>query len=161
MPHQSREQMRIQENLAHSHCTVLTSHDLRGTRYSSSPFLQRGISHRITAKKGFANTLTRVVVKGLVSEGMQLPQDLVHGLLFVLELLKLCEFDIGSCGPRVQASVGPGCRMKERPVLRWTNSMGSPRPAHFSREGKALCLATVVWHRFGLQGRSNRTIEKY
>ena len=44
-----------------------------------------------------APVLTRVVVEGLVPERVQLLQDLVHGLLLVLQLLELGELGGASC----------------------------------------------------------------
>lgn len=55
---------------------------------------------------------------------MQLLQDLVHGLFFVLKLLELGELGASSCRLRIEVSVGAGGRMEQRPVLRRTNGLG-------------------------------------
>ena len=52
-------------------------------------------------QKGFANTLTWLIVQCLVSEWLQLLKDLVHGLFFVLEFLELSEFGTRSCCLRI------------------------------------------------------------
>lgn len=84
---------------------------------------------------------------------MQLLQDLVHGLFFVLKLLELGEFGTGGCRFGIEVSVGTGGRMEQRPVLRRTNGLGRTRPTHLSRQREALCLTTVVWNCFSLDKR--------
>lgn len=88
---------------------------------------------------------------------MQLLQDLVHGLLFVLEFLELGEFGTGSCRSSVQPSVWARGRVEEWPVLRWADSLGAPGPANLPGEGKTLRLATVVWHCFSLWDTDNES----
>lgn len=85
---------------------------------------------------------------------MQLLKYLVHSFLFVLEFLELGEFDSGRCSPDIKSSVRARGRVKDRPVLRWTNSLGGPRPAHLSGERKTFCLTTVVWHSFSLENKN-------
>lgn len=104
-------------------------------------------SRRETRNGAFSATLTRTVVECLVSEWMQLLQDLVHGLFFVLKLLELGEF---GCRLWLEVSVRTGGRMEQRSVLRRTNGLGSTGPTHLSRQRKALCLTTVVWNCFSL-----------
>lgn len=107
-------------------------------------------SRRETSNGGFSAPLTRTVIEGLVSEGMQLLQDLVHGLFLVLKLLELGEFGTSGCRLWIEVSVGTGGRMEQRSVLRRTNGLGSTGPTHLSRQRKALCLTTVVWNCFSL-----------
>lgn len=99
---------------------------------------------------GLSATLTRAVVERLVSERVQLLQDLVHGLFFVLQLLQLGEFGTGGRRLWVEIGVGTGGRVEQRSVLRGTHGLGGTGPTHLSRQGKALCLTTVVRHCFSL-----------
>lgn len=55
---------------------------------------------------------------------MQLLQDLVHGLFFVLKLLELGELGTSSCRLWIEVSVGARGRMEQRSVLRRTNGLG-------------------------------------
>lgn len=55
---------------------------------------------------------------------MQLLQDLVHGLFFVLKLLELGELGTSSCRLWIKVSVGAGGRMEQRSVLRRTDGLG-------------------------------------
>lgn len=70
-----------------------------------------------------------------------------------MELLELGER--GACDrrrpPAVEAAVGPGGRVQYGPVLRRAERPGGTGPAHFSGEGEALCLTTVVRHGLGLR----------
>lgn len=81
---------------------------------------------------------------------MQLLQDLVHGLFFVLKLLELGEFGTGSCRLWIEVGVGAGGRMEQRSVLRRPDGLGSTGPTHLPRQREALCLPTVVRHCFSL-----------
>lgn len=85
---------------------------------------------------------------------MQLLQDLVHGLFFVLKLLELGEFGTGGCRLWIEIGVGTRGRMEQGSVLRRSNGLGSAGPTHLSRQRKALCLTTVVWHCFSLTKES-------
>lgn len=86
---------------------------------------------------------------------MQLLQDLVHGLLLVLQLLELSELGAGSRCTSGEAGVGARGRVEEGSVLRRTNRLRGPGPAHFPGERQALCLTTVVRDSLGLWATNN------
>lgn len=67
----------------------------------AQPTWQHGNIRRQKNKHKALKTLTGIIVESLVSERVQLLQDLVHGLLFVLQLLELGEFDAGSGRPSI------------------------------------------------------------
>lgn len=98
--------------------------------------------------------LTGAVVECLVSEGVQLLQDLVHRLLLVLQLLQLAELGAssrGRCGGGGggRGSSGPtggeGSRGLQKGLL------GHPGATHLSGEGQTLSLTPVIRHRLSLE----------